>query len=145
MRLPDLAQSNDRITMVSSFAGLNKNPQIQENEFSDMKNITEDFFPTIGTRKRRGIIRTFTDLRGMLGGDVLSYVDDYKFYYDESYVCDLDDTDKSERQMVSMGAYIVIFPDGVIYNTHDKSVSNIVNETEGTTPTMTVCRIDGTP
>lgn len=145
MRLPDLAQTNDRITMINSFMGLNKNPQIGENEFSDMKNITNDFFPTIGTRKRRGIIRSFTDLRGMLGGDVLSYVDDYKFYYDESYVCDLDDTDKSERQMVSMGAYIVIFPDGVIYNTHDKSVSHIENETTGTTPTMTLCRIDGTP
>lgn len=145
MRLPEIAQSNDRINMINSFIGLNKNPQIQENEFSDMENITTDFFPTIGTRKRRGIIRTFTDLRGMMGGDVLSYVDDYKFYYDESYVCDLDDTDPSERQMVSMGAYIVIFPDGVIYNTHDKSVSYIENETEGTTPTMTLCRIDGSP
>lgn len=144
MKLPNLVQTDDRINMIDTFLGLNKNPQIGENEFADMMNITNDYFPTIGCRKRRGIIRTFDDLRGILGGDVLSFVDDNKFYYDENYVCDLEAI-SDERQMVSMGAYIVIFPDGVIYNTHTDEVSYIENENEGTTPTMTLCRIDGTP
>lgn len=145
MKLPEIVQTDDRITMVNSFLGLNKNSEIGENEFADMKNITNDYFPTIGTRKKRGIVGTFTDVRGMLGGDVLSYVDDGKLYYDENYICDLDSSIVGERQMVSMGAYIVVFPDGIIYNTHDGTVDNIVNENEGTTPTMTLCKIDGTP
>lgn len=145
MKLPEIAQTDDRISMISAFMGLNKNPHINENEFADMKNITNDYFPTIGTRKRRGIIRTFDDLRGMLGGNVLSFVDDGKFYYDENYVCDLDPLIVGERQMVSMGAYIVVFPDGLIYNTHDSSIDYIVNENTGTTPVMTLCKIDGTP
>ena len=144
MKLPNLVQTDDRINMIDTFLGLNKNPQIGENEFADMMNITNDYFPTIGCRKRRGIIRTFDDLRGILGGDVLSFVDDNKFYYDENYVCDLEAI-SDERQMVSMGAYIVIFPDGVIYNTHTDEVSYIEVENEGTTPTMTLCKIDGTP
>lgn len=144
MKLPSIVQTNDRINMIDVFKGLNKNPQIGENEFADMKNITNDYFPTIGLRKRRGIIRTFDDLRGIVGGDVLSFVDDNKFYYDESYVCDLE-ASSNERQLVSMGAYIVIFPDGVIYNTQSGEVSYIENTNEGITPTMTLCRMDGSP
>lgn len=145
MKLPEIVQTNDRVSMIDTFMGLNKQPTIGENEFSDMKNITNDYFPTIGTRKRRGIIRSFTDLRGIIGGDVLSYVDDGKLYYDESYVCDLDSSITSERQLVTMGAYIVVFPDGVIYNTHTGETENIVVENTGTTVNMTLCRIDGSP
>ena len=143
MRLPEILQTNDRITMIDTFLGLDKNSKVQENEFADMKNITNDYFPALGNRKRRGIISRFDDLRGLLGGNVLSYVDDDKFYYDEGYVCDLEES--GERQMVSLGAYIVIFPDGVIYNTQTREIDYIENETEATTPTMTLCRIDGSP
>lgn len=145
MRLPEIAQSNDRVTMLSSFMGLNKNPKITENEFADMKNITNDYFPTIGTRKKRGIAKEFTKVQGVLGGAAFSFVDNSKFYYDESYVCDLESSNV-ERQLVSMGAYVVIFPDGVIYNTQTGDVDYIENEvTTGTAPTLTLCRIDGSP
>lgn len=145
MRLPEIAQSNDRVTMLSSFMGLNKNPKITENEFADMKNITNDYFPTIGTRKKRGIAKEFTKIQGVLGGAAFSFVDNSKFYYDESYVCDLESSNV-ERQLVSIGAYVVIFPDGVIYNTQTGDVDYIENEvTTGTAPTLTLCRIDGSP
>lgn len=145
MRLPQIAQSNDRVTMLSSFMGLNKNPKITENEFADMKNITNDYFPTIGTRKKRGIAKEFTKVQGVLGGAAFSFVDNSKFYYDESYVCDLESSNV-ERQLVSMGAYVVIFPDGVIYNTQTGDVDYIENEvTTSGAPTLTLCRIDGSP
>ena len=145
MRLPEIAQSNDRVTMLSSFMGLNKNPKITENEFADMKNITNDYFPTIGTRKKRGIAKEFTKVQGVLGGAAFSFVDNSKFYYDESYVCDLESSNV-ERQLVSMGAYVVIFPDGVIYNTQTGDVDYIENEvTTSGAPTLTLCRIDGSP
>lgn len=145
MRLPEIAQSNDRVTMLSSFMGLNKNPKITENEFADMKNITNDYFPTIGTRKKRGIAKEFTKIQGVLGGAAFSFVDNSKFYYDESYVCDLESSNV-ERQLVSMGAYVVIFPDGVIYNTQTGDVDYIENEvTTSGAPTLTLCRIDGSP
>jgi hypothetical protein len=71
--------------MIDTFLGLDKNSKVQENEFADMKNITNDYFPALGNRKRRGIISRFDDLRGLLGGNVLSYVDDDKLYYDVMY------------------------------------------------------------
>lgn len=145
MRLPEIAQSNDRITMLNAFMGLNKNPKITENEFADMKNITNDYFPTIGTRKKRGIAATFEKIQGVLGGAAFSYVDNSKFFYDEGYICDLEELN-IERQLVSMGAYIVIFPDGLIYNTQSGEIDHITNTvTTADAPTMTLCRIDGTP
>lgn len=144
MKLPSLNVTNDQITMINQFLGLNMNYNISESEFSDMQNMTNDFFPAIGNRKSRGMIRVLTEPQGAIGGNALSFVDDDKFYYDESYICDLQTTGK-ERQMVAMGAYIVIFPDGVIYNTHTGEVSYIENSvTTAVNPTFTLCKLDGT-
>lgn len=143
MKLPSLNVSNDQITMVNNFLGLNMNLNISDSEFSDMLNMTNDYFPAIGTRKSRGMIRVLTNPQGALGGNALSYVDNDKFYYDESYVCDL--SAGGERQLVAMGAYIVIFPDGVIYNTHTREVTYVENKiTSSVAPVFTLCKLDGT-
>ena len=40
--------------MISSFGGLDKNIQISENFFSEMKNLSLDHFPLMSPRKGRG-------------------------------------------------------------------------------------------
>ena len=120
--LPQLNVKTDNVTMINQFMGYNHNLVIQDSEFYEMENMTNDYFPVMSNRMKRGIVRQLTNVQAMLGGEFLSYVDDNKLYYDESVVVELEQTNK-ERQLVKMGAYIVVFPDGVIYNTYNGPVS----------------------
>lgn len=142
--LPQLNASRDNVSMINIFRGLNKGTVIQESEFSDMKNMTNDYYPVMATRNARGVMKTLTKPQGILGGQYLTYVDDNKLYYDDKYVCDLEDSDK-ERKMVIVGALLCVFPDGIIYNINTAEISNIANKTTTTdTVTMRMCKLDGT-
>ena len=100
---------------IGSFGGLNKGLVIGENEFSDMKNMSSDVFPAIAVRKPRGeILKSLSKPHGIIYKNGLAYVDGTKLYYKDKEIATVQDTDK---QLVSLGAYIVIFPDKIMYNT----------------------------
>lgn len=142
--LPQLNVKADNMTMINQFLGYNHNLVIQDTEFYEMENMSNDYFPVMSNRMKRGIVGQKTNVQAMLGGEFLSYVDDNKLYYDESKVVDLEESNK-ERQLVKMGAYIVVFPDGVIYNTYDGQTTYIQNKVTTTqNPTFTLCKLDGT-
>lgn len=142
--LPQLSVKQDNVTMLQQFMGLNLNTRVDESEFSDIVNLTNDSFPVLSTRKKRGIISKLSKPQGMLGGRYLTFVDDNKLYYDENFICDLAVTNE-KRQLVIMGAYLCVFPDGLIYNTYTEEISYIENTvTTSIPPTLTLCRLDGT-
>ena len=148
MALPQMVNNSsatrEKLTVQNAFLGLNKGLHIAENEFSEMHNMTNDYFPVFGNRKKRGIIDTLVNPMGVCGGDKLAYVDNNKLYYDQSFVTNLASTNK-ERTLVMMGAYLCVFPDGVVYNTIDYTISNIENtRTTTTNITMQMCKLDGT-
>ena len=124
MRLPYLGYTqNQRLKAIGDFAGLNKNLICNENEFSDMSNISDRFYPAIGSREPRGSVeQTISNLHGMIHKNGLFYVSGTKAYYNGSEVGTLTNTDK---QMVGMGAYIVIWPDKKVFNTADRTWKNI--------------------
>ena len=124
MRLPYLGYTqNQRLKAIGDFAGLNKNLICNENEFSDMSNISDRFYPAIGSRESRGNVeQTISNLHGMIHKNGLFYVSGTKAYYNGSEVGTLTNTDK---QMVGMGAYIVIWPDKKVFNTADRTWKNI--------------------
>ena len=100
---------------LGAFGGLNKGLVIGDNEFSDMKNMCSDQFPAIAVRKPRGeIIKKLEKPHGLFWKNGLAYADGTKLYYQDKEIGTVTDTDK---QMVGMGAYIVIFPDKLMYNT----------------------------
>ena len=100
---------------IGSFGGLNKGLVIGENEFSDMKNMSSDVFPAIAVRKPRGeILKSLSKPHGIIYKNGLAYVDGTKLYYKDKEIATVQDTDK---QLVSLGAYIVVFPDKIMYNT----------------------------
>ena len=130
--------------MINQFAGLNNGLSISENEFADMENMTNDYFPVFGNRKRRGIIDKLINPMALCGGDILSYVDDNKLYYQETMVLELEETDE-ERQLVLLGALLCVFPDGVIYNTANHTSQKMENEVvTSSAVTMRMCKLDGT-
>lgn len=142
--LPNLKSSKDNVTMTNTFRGVNRGLAIDESEFSDMRNMTNDYYPVLANRKKRGIIRKMTNPQGMLGGKYLVYVDDNKLYYDETYVMQLEELN-TERQLVMMGALLCVFPDGIVYNTNTHEVQSIENTTTSTgTVEMRMCKLDGT-
>ena len=144
MKLPQLTYKTDSLSVVNIFGGLNTGLNISENEFSDMQNMTNDYYPVFGNRKQRGILDSLDNPMGMCGGDDLSYVDDNKLFFHQTYVADLEETDE-ERQLVRMGAYLCIFPDGLIYNTKTNEITDIENVvTTTSTVKMAMCKLDGT-
>ncbi len=142
--LPKLSVKNNQLQVVSEFGGINKGLYISDSEFEDMQNMTNDFYPVLGTRKKRGIITTLTKPMGICGGAKLIYVDDNDLYIDSSLTLELEKTDK-ERQLIMMGALLCIFPDGIVYNTitgEETSIQNVTTTTD--TVTMRMCKLDGT-
>lgn len=101
------------------FMGLDTRDVSAENSFTDMKNMCADYYPAISTRRSRGpVIQTLAKPHGLFWKNGLAYVDGDSFYFDGQKIGMVQDNDK---QMVGMGAYIIIFPDKYCFNTHDKS------------------------
>lgn len=117
MRLPYLkATSQQTEKSIGSFLGLNKNLVIQENEFADMKNISSDAYPAISVRPARGdIAKTIVKPNGLFYKNGLMYVDGTSLYYKDKKIADVTD---GRKQIVGIGAYAVVFPDKLMYNTH---------------------------
>lgn len=141
--LPQLTKpstyTRERAEVVNQFLGLNKGLNIGAGEFSAMNNMTNDYYPVFGNRKKRGIIDVFDNPMGIVGGDKLSYVDDNKLFYNQTYVMDLAESDK-ERTLVMMGAYLCVFPDGVVYNTITQQSKTIENTRSVSSFSMSMCK-----
>lgn len=73
----------------------------------------------IGTRPKRGDRGGATAPQGMTSKDALLYVDAGKVFYNGAEVTGLTLTPTGEKQIVSMGAYAVFFPDKKYLNTAD--------------------------
>lgn len=144
MRLPELTSKATSISMIDEFRGYNHNERIGSGEFYEMKNMSSDYYPVAGNRQPRGIVRTLTKCQGMIGNEELIYADNDALYIDGEYATALDSTG-ADRQLVQMGAYIVVFPDKIMYNTYTGETERMENTvTTSTRPTFTLCRLNGT-
>ena len=121
MQVPTLKQGNVSRENVTSFGGYHAGARIAEGEFAAMKNCTGDQFPLIATRRKRGMYASPARCNGLLAKDSLCWVDGSKFVMN-GYETELHLTD-SPKQLVSMGAYVIIFPDKKYINTADLSDS----------------------
>ena len=115
--LPPMAYGGGaRLRTLGAFRGLNKNLVISGNEFSDMKNISPRFYPAVGTRLPRGVVQeTVANPNGLYHKNGLFWISGTKAYYKGNEVGTVTN---GEKQLVGMGAYVVIFPDKAVYNTH---------------------------
>ena len=53
-KLPELYDEDTSRTSIDTFLGVNKAPRIGDGEFSDVQNLTSDYFPNLAVRPRRG-------------------------------------------------------------------------------------------
>ena len=143
MNYPKLRVMEASRQMVDTFKGYNHNLRIGDGEFFDMKNMTSDYYPVLSPRKKRGVHASTTTPNGMIAKDSLCYVDGTKFVIN-GYPVDMGLNDQP-KQLVSMGAYVIIMPDKKWINTlNTTEFGNIEAIWESTSDvTFTLCTISG--
>lgn len=113
--LTELATSRDVVEM---FGGYNHNLRISNSEFYDMSNLTSNEYPVMSTRNKRGIVKQLGSCKGIMAKGKLAYIDGKKLVYGD-YVHEIPQLKDGEKQLVSFGAYLIIFPDGIQYDTQN--------------------------
>lgn len=121
MQYPYLEEVTRYREMTSTFGGYNHQLSCQEGQFYDMKNMTSKYYPILSPRQNRGIVRQFTNPQGMLEKDYPMWIDD-GVLYDDGERLELNGVEltNSKKSMAKMGAYVIIMPDKVWYNTDTK-------------------------
>lgn len=115
MKYPKLRVTESSRQMVDTFKGYNHNLRIGDGEFFDMKNMTADHYPVLSPRRKRGVYASPTSPTGLIAKDALCYVDGTKFVINK-YPVEMGLNDEP-KQLISMGAYVIIMPDKKYINT----------------------------
>ena len=119
MEYPTLYVKEKSRQMSDVFLGYNHNLRINDNEFYDMKNMTSDYYPVLSPRGKRGVYASLNKPTGLIAKDALCYVDGTEFIMNE-YRVEMGLNDEP-KQLISMGAYVIIMPDKKWINTLDLS------------------------
>lgn len=143
-------------TLIREFGGLNRKTAIEENEFADMENLTSEDYPLLRTRRKRVTVKRFAQGERPNGfsskGAIVFTVDNgvsSKLFVNNREVTGVTLT-RADKQIVGMGAYAVIFPDGFFVNLVDTSDNGYlaqrkeITATQAVPLTLTPCTFDGT-
>lgn len=125
MHLPRLSGTRPMEDSVLAFKGLHATDQAGKGEFTAMQNMTGDRFPLLCPRAPRGTVRELTKANGLLAREKLFWIDGTEAFYGGEKIGDVTD---SEKQLLSMGAYVLIFPDKKYYNTADGTFGEMENK-----------------
>ena len=143
MYFPKLKAQAQQRAAVEQFGGLDRRVGHGAGCAENMENMWSGGYPALETRPRRGVMRQLTKPHGIVEKDGLFWVDGTALYVNGAKTeLVLSDGDK---QMVSMGAYLLIFPDKKYINTQKLteygSMENIQTSTGEVT--FTLCYENG--
>lgn len=143
MNYPQLRVIKTNRQMVDTFKGYNHNLRIGEGEFFDMKNMTSDHYPVLAPRDKRGVYLGVSNPTGLIAKDALCYVEGNKFCIND-YPVDMGLNDEP-KQLISMGAYVIIMPDKKYINTLDTTDKGNIEAsyTSASNVTFSLCTVDG--
>ncbi len=112
---------------MQNFYGVNTAKVIADNEFQDLNNVVSTDYPVIRTReKRKKLDKQFAALNAIMYKDGLFYIEQGKMYYKEQFIADMTEVAPNmKRELLSFGAYILIFPDKKIFNTQSGTVESL--------------------
>ena len=143
MYFPRLTVPAQRRNTVSAFAGYDRRSPISEGAFAHMENLCADGWPALTTRPRRGLVTTLGSPNGLTAKDALIWVDGGTLYVN-GLATGVALTD-GPKQLISMGAYLLIWPDKIYLNTADLTDFGPLEHRLTTTEPVswTLCRLDG--
>lgn len=126
---------------VSTFGGLDLGMKVPEGAWAWTQNLSAREYPILRTREKRGVLRKLEKPGGIIGKSKLLWIEDGHIWYDGGQY---DPVTEGEKQLVSMGAWVLIFPDKVAFNTDTRILKRMENRTapEGTV-TVKLAKEDG--
>lgn len=141
MKLPAMSVIKRSVSSINRFGGLDQRSRPYDNNFAAMKNMTCERLPVMAARRPRLRLRTLRRPGGIFAHEKLCWVDGTDFVYDgvaKGTVAE------GEKQFVRMGAFVLIWPDAVYYNTHTDEFGSL-NRTYTTTGSTTaaLCKLGG--
>lgn len=149
--LPDLIEGNQTRAIVDVFGGYNHNLKISEGEWYEESNLTSAHYPMFSQRRPRALYASADGVvQGIIAKDALAWVDGKRLFYNGKPVDGVtlsEDPEHNPKQLVSMGAYLCIFPDAVYVNTADLTECGSMGaryaSVEGFEISYTPCRLTG--
>ena len=148
MKYPSLSELSTSRELIDVFKGYNHNLRIGDGEFYDMQNLTSADYPVLSPRPQRGVFLAKGNPIGMIAKDSFCYLDGTKFVINENEDIDLSTyglDDKTQKTLISMGAYVIIMPDKIYVNTEKPSDCGKIDasiETKGTVK-FELCTVEG--
>lgn len=123
---------------IDAFRGYNHNRRIGDGEWYDMQNLTSDDYPVLSPRRKRGEHEyPVNPLQNethkplcMIAKDSLFYIDKVNGVprlFKNNYEITLQGvtiTNEEPKQMVSMGAYVIVMPDKIWFNSLSETAVN---------------------
>lgn len=145
---PELRGKSPTKEFLDTFGGYDHNLKIGDGMWYEEQNMTAEHYPLLATRKKRGICNTITNPQGIITKDTLAYVDGADLVYN-GYRIDMGLSTAEEmcpKQMISMGAYLLIWPDKKWLNTVNMTEYGSMEATNTTAADVlvTLCQRDGT-
>lgn len=140
-------------SVLSRFLGYDRRESAPEGSFAFTENLSALRYPNLSPRAPRGLVGTLTAPQGLGARERLAWVDGSTLYWNGQAVtgpvlstlpglC--------PKTLVSMGAYLIVFPDGVYLNTADLSDWGSLNNQRVVNCEMnglqvSLCQEDGSP
>ena len=148
MYYPSLRKKAAQQLVTNTFAGLNRAEKIGDGEWHEAMNLSTREYPMLCPRKPRGTVRTLSAPAGMIAKERLCWIDGATEYYGGAAVAGISvstDAGMLPKRLVSMGAYVLIFPDKVYFNTIDFTDCGSMEGSFTTSGTVQyrICRLDG--
>lgn len=149
MNLP-LKQTGHAVRyQITTFAGYNRNERCAEAEAYDEVNISSDFFPLLTPREPRVVYKTsVSGLQGLhVNNGLIEIKDDGLehdvLFFEGTRIGKLPGTGR--RQMCSMGAYVIIYPDKYRFHTINRTLEPLgASFTYSGSVSFTLCTFEGT-
>ena len=154
-KMPAMQDGAKSVLTTCAFQGYNHNEIIADGELHDMMNMSGEKYPLLALRRRRGINSWDLDgqpqvpLTGIHGRDQLVFVRGNTVYWNNSPVQGITvstDAAMCPKRIVSFGAYVLIWPDKLYFNTADVGDAGTIDRIwsgEGSALTVSMCRLDG--
>lgn len=150
MHLPQLQPTRPRTIQTTTFLGLNANDAIQDGEMAAMRNLSSRSFPLLDQRPERASITYISPVIGLHGREKLVEIRGNYVYYNGTRVTDLSVNTSAQslpKKIVSMGAYVTIWPDKIYFNTanlNDCGYMELRLMKDMMDTGLSLCRLDGT-
>ena len=143
MHYSTLRPLDSRQEVISAFGGYDHHLRCADGAFYNMRNITGDDYPLLSARRQRGFVTGGSHIRTLLAKDMLCYADGEDLVIGDTHIPL--GLQSGDTQLISMGAYVVILPDGVYVNTADPADRGQIEASfEGAAAQLRLCREDGT-